>query len=104
MEIIENSFSFEDTINELSKLNLLINNISNDKKKKYLKYKIQIELDFAINRIEECYYKNVLKNKSPKNIIDKNDLLIYQSRQTIDRFLPQILLYNVLNNINYDNE
>jgi hypothetical protein len=51
MEIIENSFSFEDTINELSKLNLLINNISNDKKKKYLKYKIQIELDFAINRI-----------------------------------------------------
>ena len=87
--------NLESRLNDIRNLFQIINNVKNEKKKFILKHKMQTELDFMIDRIEEYYYKYVLKNKKEDKIKNETDKLIYKSRKTMDMFLPYILLYNI---------
>ena len=87
--------NLENKLEDIRQLFKLINNIKNDNKKFALRHKMQTELDFMIDRIEDYYYKYVLKNKKEDKIKNEADKLIYKSRKTMDIFLPYILLYNI---------
>lgn len=87
--------NLENKLEDIRKLFKLINNVKNDNKRFALKHKMQTELDFMIDKIEDYYYKYVLKNKKEDKIKNEADKLIYKSRKTMDIFLPYILLYNI---------
>tara|TARA_B100000029_G_C16927828_1_gene723843 strand:+ start:115 stop:429 length:315 start_codon:yes stop_codon:yes gene_type:complete len=87
--------NLESRLNDIRNLYQIINNVKNEKKKFLLKHKMQTEMDFMIDRIEEYYYKYVLKNKKEDKIKNETEKLIYKSRKTMDMFLPYILLYNI---------
>lgn len=87
--------NLEKKLDDIRNLFNLINNLKSDNKKFALKHKMQTEIDFMIDRIEEYYYKYVLKNKNEDKIKNEADKLIYNSRKTMDAFLPYILLYNI---------
>ena len=91
---IENE-NLEIKLNDIKKLFKLIENIKNDNKRFVLKHKMQTELDFMIDRIENYYYKYVLKNRNAKKIKTETEQMIYNSRKTIETFMPYILLYNI---------
>jgi hypothetical protein len=92
--------NLEKKLDDIRNLFNLINNLKSDNKKFALKHKMQTEIDFMIDRIEEYYYKYVLKNKNEDKIKNEADKLIYNSRKTMDAFLPYILLYNITENNN----
>ncbi|MBG30896.1 MAG: hypothetical protein CMI31_12980 [Opitutae bacterium] len=87
--------NLESRLSDIRNLYQIINNVKNEKKKFLLKHKMQTEMDFMIDRIEEYYYKYVLKNKKEDKIKNETEKLIYKSRKTMDMFLPYILLYNI---------
>jgi len=87
--------NLESRLNEIRNLFQIINNVKNERKKNLLKHKMQTELDFTIDKIEEYYYKYILKNKKEDKIKNETEELIYKSRKTMDMFLPYILLYNM---------
>ena len=95
--------NLENKLENIRKLFKLINNVKNDNKRFALKHKMQTELDFMIDRIEDYYYKYVLKNKSEKKIKTEADKMIYNSRKTMETFMPYILLYNITENYANDN-
>ena len=99
--------NLESRLSDIRNLFQIINNIKSDKKKFILKHKMQTEIDFMIDRIEEYYYKYILKNKKEDKIKNETEKLIYKSRKTMDMFLPYILLYNMTeenqNQLNYQN-
>ena len=80
----------------------LIDKIEHNNKKNLLKYKMQTEIDFMIDRIEEYYYKYILKNKKVDKILNEADHIIYTSRKTMDKFLPYMLLYNMTEGNQYN--
>ena len=100
---INENINLEEKINNIRNIFELINNIKNDKKRFLLKYKFQTELDFAIDRLEEYYYKYILKNKSEKKIQTETEKMIYSSRKTMETFMPYILLYNITEQYNQNN-
>jgi hypothetical protein len=95
---INNNIDLDNKIENIKELYNLINNISNDNKRFILKNKFQNELDFMIDKIEDYYYKYILKNKNEKNIKKETEKIIYNSRKTIETFMPYILLYNITEN------
>tara|TARA_B100000780_G_scaffold7440_1_gene5554 strand:+ start:3637 stop:3981 length:345 start_codon:yes stop_codon:yes gene_type:complete len=94
-----NDEDFEEKLQDLRNLYKIINNVKNEKKKFILNYKLQTELDYMIDKIEEYYYLYVLKNKKEDKIKNEADKIIYNSRKTMNAFLPYILLYNLTNNL-----
>ena len=60
--------NLESRLSDIRNLYQIINNVKNEKKKFLLKHKMQTEMDFMIDRIEEYYYKHVLKNKKEDKI------------------------------------
>lgn len=95
---INNNINLEDKLNNIRELYELIGQIKNENKKFILKYKFQSELDFMIDKMEDYYYKYILKNKSEKKIKTDADRMIYNSRKTMETFMPYILLYNITEN------
>jgi hypothetical protein len=100
---INDNINLEEKIDDIRNMFELINNIKNEKKRYLLKYKFQTELDFTIDRLEEYYYKFILKNKSEKKIQTETEKMIYSSRKTMDAFMPYILLYNITEQYKHDN-
>lgn len=96
------NIDLENKFKNIKELYNLINNIGNDNKRFILKNKFQNEIDFMIDRIEDTYYRYILKNKNEKKIKEETEKIIYNSRKTIDAFMPYILLYNITEN--YRNE
>ena len=96
------NINLENKFEDIRQLFNLINQLNNNKKKQLLQYKFQSELDFMIDRLEDYYYKFILKNKSEKNIEKEAEKVIYNSRKTMEAFMPYILLYNITEN--YTNE
>ena len=96
------NINLENKLEDIRQLFNLISQLNNNKKKKLLQYKFQCELDFMIDRLEDYYYKFILKNKSEKNIQKEAEKVIYNSRKTMEAFMPYILLYNITEN--YTNE
>ena len=96
------NINLENKFEDIRQLFYLINQLNNNKKKQLLQYKFQSELDFMIDRLEDYYYKFILKNKSEKNIEKEAEKMIYNSRRTMEAFMPYILLYNIREN--YTNE
>jgi hypothetical protein len=92
---LDNNIDLEEKINNIKELYEIINNIENENKRCLLKYKFQTELDFMIDRVEEYYYKYILKNKNDNKIKNDADKMIYNSRKTMETFMPYILLYNI---------
>jgi len=97
-ENLNKNINLDNKINEIIQLFTLINNLNNSKKKNLLLYKFQSELDFMIDKLEEYYYRYVLKNKSERNIQIEAEKMIYNSRKTMEAFMPYILLYNMTEN------
>ena len=97
-EDLNKNISLDNKINEIIQLFTLINNLNHSKKKNLLLYKFQSELDFMIDRLEDYYYRYVLKNKSERNIQIEAEKTIYNSRKTMEAFMPYILLYNMTEN------
>ena len=98
-EIInDNIENLESRLNDIRNLFTVINNVKNENKKFILKHKMQTEIDFMLDRIEDYYYKYVLKNKKEDKIKNETEKLIYKSRKTMDMFLPYMLLYNITEN------
>ena len=96
MDIAMNSnIDLENKFENIRELYNLINNIGNDNKRFILKNKFQTEIDFMIDKIEDNYYRYILKNKNEKKIKDETEKIIYNSRKTIETFMPYILLYNI---------
>jgi hypothetical protein len=90
--------NLESRLTDIRNLFTVINNVKNENKKFVLKYKMQTEIDFMLDRIEDYYYKYVLKNKKEDKIKNETEKLIYKSRKTMDMFLPYMLLYNITEN------
>ena len=90
--------NLESRLTDIRNLFTVINNVKNENKKFILKYKMQTEIDFMLDRIEDYYYKYVLKNKKEDKIKNETEKLIYKSRKTMDMFLPYMLLYNITEN------
>ena len=97
---INENINLEEKINNIRELFELINKINNSTKKNLLKFKFQSELDFMIDRLEDYYYKYILKNKSEKKIKLEAEKMIYNSRKTMEAFMPYILMYNITENYN----
>jgi len=68
--------NLENKLEDIRKLFKLIDNVKNNNKRYALKHKMQTELDFMIDRIEDYYYKYVLKNKKEDKIKNEADKLI----------------------------
>ena len=92
--------NLENRLNDIRNLYKIINNVKSGNKKFLLNHKLQTELDFLIDRIEEHYYCYVLKGKKEDKIKNETDKIIYNSRKTMNAFLPYILLYNITENQN----
>lgn len=92
--------NLENRLDDIRNLYKIINNVKSENKKFLLNYKLQTELDFLIDRIEEYYYCYVLKGKKEEKIKNETDKIIYNSRKTMNAFLPYILLYNITENQN----
>ena len=103
MESINNNLNLNKKIKEIIQIFNLINQLNNSKKKNLLLYKFQTELDFMIDRLEDNYYRYILKNKSEKNIQKESEKMIYNSRRTLEAFMPYILLYNISENYGNQN-
>jgi|TARA_B110000259_G_scaffold39967_1_gene45657 hypothetical protein len=101
-KIIDNNINLDNKIDEIKNLYNIINKIDNNNKKILLKYRFQTELDFMIDKLEDYYYKYILKNKSEKKIQNETEKMIYSSRKTMETFMPYILLYNI--NEQYNNQ
>ena len=101
---MNSNIDLENKFKNIKHLYNLIDNIGNDNKRFILKNKLQNELDFMIDRIEDYYYRYVLKNKNEKKLKDETEKIIYNSRKTIDAFMPYILLYNITENYRNDIE
>ena len=95
---LNKNINLDNKINEIIRLFNLINNLNHSKKKNLLLYKFQSELDFMIDRLEDYYYRYILKNKSERNIQIEAEKMIYNSRKTMEAFMPYILLYNITEN------
>tara|TARA_B110000259_G_scaffold180218_1_gene220666 strand:+ start:93 stop:419 length:327 start_codon:yes stop_codon:yes gene_type:complete len=95
---LNKNINLDTKINEIIELFGLINKLNNSKKKNILLYKFESELDFMIDRLEDYYYRYVLKNKSEKNIVIDAEKTIYNSKKTMEAFMPYILLYNITEN------
>tara|TARA_B110000259_G_scaffold175468_1_gene210732 strand:- start:24 stop:401 length:378 start_codon:yes stop_codon:yes gene_type:complete len=94
--------NLEIRLKDIRNLYKLIDKIEHNNKKNLLKYKMQTEIDFMIDRIEEYYYKYILKNKKVDKILNEADHIIYTSRKTMDKFLPYMLLYNMTEGNQYN--
>ena len=92
---MNSNIDLENKFENIRELYNLINNIGNDNKRFILKNKFQTEIDFMIDKIEDNYYRYILKNKNEKKIKDETEKIIYNSRKTIETFMPYILLYNI---------
>jgi hypothetical protein len=97
---INNNINLDNKIDEIKKLYSIINQINNEKKRFLLKYKFQMELDFMIDKLEDYYYRYILKNKSEKKIQNETEKMIYTSKKTMETFMPYILLYNITEQYN----
>lgn len=97
---LNSNIDLENKIKNIRELYNLIDNIGNQNKRFILKNKFQTELDYMIDRIEESYYKYILKNKNEKKIKNETEQIIYNSRKTVEAFMPYILLYNITQNYN----
>ena len=95
---LNKNINLDNKINEIIQLFNLINNLNHSKNKNSLLYKFQSELDFMIDRLEDYYYRYILKNKSERNIQIEAEKMIYNSRKTMEAFMPYILLYNITEN------
>jgi len=94
--------NLEIRLKDIRNLYKLIDKIEHNNKKNLLNYKMQTEIDFMIDRIEEYYYKYILKNKKVDKILNEADHIIYTSRKTMDKFLPYMLLYNMTEGNQYN--
>jgi len=68
-----------------------------DKRSILVRYKLQYELDMLIDSLEEIYYKYYLKNRPIDKLENETAQLIASSRQTMDAFLPYMIMYNTTN-------
>ena len=84
---------------ELNDIHDLFMEIQNDKLKYSLMYKLKEELESIINNYDSLYFKAHTNRKYRKNLIRNTDNerhnTIIQTHQTINAFMPYVLLYNL---------
>jgi ribosome-binding ATPase YchF (GTP1/OBG family) len=93
----------EEKINDLRNIYDRISNISKDyprlKNKQDVIYrKFFHELDYCINRAEDIYYRQVLKNKDITKITNDMDREIKMNRKVMDAMFPFLIMANMLEN------
>lgn len=90
----------DNKIDEIKNLYMLIQSVKT-KKREVLEKKLEMELDFFIDRIEDYYYKYVIKNKKIDKLKNDIERTIYNSKNMLDKFMPYMLLYSVNNGISH---
>lgn len=90
----------DNKIDEIKNLYMLIQSVKT-KKREVLEKKLEMELDFFIDRIEDYYYKYVIKNKKIDKLKNDMERTIYNSKNMLDKFMPYMLLYSVNNELSH---
>ena len=84
---------------ELNDIHDLFMEIQNDKLKYSLMYKLKEELESIINKYDSLYFKAHTNRKYRKSLIRNTDNerhnTIIQTHQTINAFMPYVLLHNL---------
>jgi len=96
--------SVNERLCDIKELFELINTIPNMKTKTVLLHKFNEECDFLVDTIERLYYDTVIRNK--KWIVsrlnkERHDSII-NTRNTLNTFMPYMIAYNVLQNVDYE--
>lgn len=91
----------DDKINDIRSIYERISNISTDyprlrNKQEVIYQKFFHELDYCINRMEDIYYRQVLKNKDISKLKNELDRDIKLSRKVMDAVFPFIMMANMM--------
>jgi hypothetical protein len=101
---IDSFININEKIAHIIELYELISNIKGNKTRNCVKQKFNQELDFMIERMEDHYYKNVLRHRKTMRHTTKTQQDIYSVRKTIDKMMPYMLAIQIAMNMNNDTD
>lgn len=94
----ESESDFKNKIEILNDLYQLISTIKDNKKKQKLEYAFNYEIDMMIEKIENHYYNDILLDNKNKENFKENEIILFNYKKTLEKFLPYMLLYNITMN------
>ena len=94
----ESESDFKNKIEVLNDLYQLISTIKDNKKKQKLEYAFNYEIDMMIEKIENHYYNDILLDNKNKENFKENEIILFNYKKTLEKFLPYMLLYNITMN------
>jgi hypothetical protein len=96
--------NLDEKIAHIIELHELISNIKGNKTRNCVKQKFNQELDYMIERMEDHYYKSVLRRRKTMRHTSKTQQEIYSVRKTIEKMMPYMLAIQIAINMNNDND
>lgn len=87
--------SFNDVIENIYNLKHLFDNVESESKRKVMTRMFMKHLEAFVNKMEETYYKKVIRNKSIARLKSYQEKEIERTFKTMDVFLPFIIAYQL---------
>lgn len=91
---------------ELNDVHDLFMDIQNENLKKSLIYKLSEDIDTMINKYDSLYFKAYTNRKYRRNLIKNTDNerhdAIINTHNTMNTFMPYILLHNLTSSIHHE--
>lgn len=87
--------SFEDVIENINNLKNLFDSIEDGDKKTVLNRMFMKNIEGFVNKMEEVYYKKIIRNKSITRLKTYQEIEIERTHKTMHQFLPFIVAYNL---------
>ena len=85
----------ETAIEDIYKLHELYDSIENTDKKKVMNTMFLDNITKFTQKMEESYYKKIIKNRSVTQLKNSHALEIERTQNTMNAFLPFIVAYNM---------
>jgi hypothetical protein len=89
--------SFNDVIENIYNLRHLFDNVQCERKRMVMTRMFMKHLEAFVNKMEETYYKKVIRNKSVSRLKSYQEIEIERTYKTMDVFLPFIIAYQLAN-------
>ena len=97
---VNSNITFDDKLAHIINIYEFINKIEGDKKRRIMKMYMNCEMDQMINKVEEYYYKKVLKNRKTSRKMMEKQIEIYNMHKMIETFTPIMIAYQMHYNMN----
>lgn len=91
------SESFNDTIENIYNLKHMFDNVQCSNKRKVMTRMFMRHLEAFVNKMEDTYFKKVIKNRSIARLQTNQEKDIERTHRTMEAFLPFMIAYQLVN-------